>query len=191
MFGLLSSPIPVSLKGEILNLLASLSLNPLVGINMWQLLELSQLVPTAGGGGGSAMQSNASLNTSSFFGSSTSGAGVVVAPTAYHRNDIKSELDEVESRDETYPMLRGFLRLVRTLLTHCTPQVPDNLGLGVRPKSAVLGFQPYLTFLVQHVFLKFLFRSYKSAHEKWLICTDLLNIFLQLVVCSFFRIAKY
>lgn len=107
------------------------------------------------------------------------GAAAAVSTT---RNDIKSELEEVEARDETYPLLRGFLRLIRTLLTHTIPQVPENLGLGIRPKSAPLGFQPYLNFLINNVYLKFLFRSYKSSHEKWLICTDLLHIFYQLIV---------
>lgn len=172
MFGLLSCPIPVVLKGEILNLLASLSLNSMVGVNMWQLLENSQLLPTASVHLlSSSACTTATLNTSTFLG----------GYSAASRNDIKCELEEVEARDETYPLLRGFLRLLRTLLTYTTPQVPENLGLGVRPKSAPLGFQPYYNFLINHVYLKFLFRSYKSSHEKWQIGVDLLHIFYQLV----------
>lgn len=182
MFGLLSCPIPVVLKGDILNLLASLSLNPLMGVNMWQLLENSQILPTATNAAflSSSSASVVSMNASSSFLGGGGGFGSS-GPVISARNDIKSELEEVESRDESYPLLRGFLRLLRTLLTHTTPQVPDNLGLGLRPKSAPLGFQPYLNFLINHVYLKFLFRSYKSAHEKWLVCADLLHIFYQLV----------
>ena len=173
MFGLLTCPIPVALKGELFNVLSSLSLNPLISVNMWQLLEISQIIPT------SSVALSSSLNPStSFFGAAGLGLGLGHAS----RNDIKSELEEVEAREEVYPMLRGFLSLIRTLVTHSTPQVPDNLGVGVRPKSAPLGFQPYMNFLINHVYLKFLFRSYKSSHEKWLICTDLLNIFYQFVV---------
>lgn len=173
MFGLLTCPIPVALKGELFNVLASLSLNPLISVNMWQLLEISQIVPT------SSLSSSASLNPSlstTFFGATGLGH------PATSRNDIKSELEEVEAREESYPMLRGFLSLIRNLVTHSTPQVPDNLGVGVRPKSSPLGFQPYMNFLINHVYLKFLFRSYKTSHEKWQICTDLLNIFYQFVV---------
>lgn len=187
MFGLLSCPIPVVLKGEILNLLASLSLNPLIGITMWQLLESSQILPTASTAAYLSASSSAAPNasfssSSSFLGSSFAANPMMAAVSASSRNDIKSELEEVEARDETYPLLRGFLRLLRTLLTHTTPQVPENLGVGMRPKSAPLGFQPYLNFLINHVYLKFLFRSYKSPHEKWLVGTDLLHIFYQLVV---------
>ena len=48
MFGLLTCPIPVNLKGEILNLLASLSLTPQIALNIWQALENSQIISTIG-----------------------------------------------------------------------------------------------------------------------------------------------
>lgn len=156
MFGLLTSPIPVALKGELLNLLASLSLNPLIAINMWQLLESSQILSTT-------------------FTSSTSSSSY-----SSSRNDIKIELEEVEAREESYSMLRGFLKLLRNLLT-ITHTPPDTLGLGIRPKLSPLGFQPYLHFLVNHVYLKCLYRTYKNSHEKWLVCSELLHILFSLV----------
>lgn len=153
MFGLLTCSIPISLKGEILNLLSAFSLTPAIAVNMWQLLETSQILPTL-------PQQQAGFS--------------------YFRNDIKLELEEVESREEAYPLLRGFLNLIKTLVT-CT-NVPENLGLGLRPKSTILGFQPYLHFLVNHVYLKVLYRSYKNVQEKWQLTADILEIFYQIIL---------
>lgn len=165
MFGLLTCSIPVSLKGEILNLLAALSLNPLISINMWQLLENSQILPTM-----NQMQQSTAFN---------SGVGTGASFVAYFRNDIKIELEEVESREETYPLLKGFLNLIKTLVSNSN--VPENLGYGLRPKSIALGFQPYLQFLVNNVYLKVLYRSYKNPQEKWQITAEILAIFYEII----------
>lgn len=151
MFGLVTCPISISLKGEILNLLASFALTPQLAMNMWQLLESSQLLPTSTG-------ANQQGGT---------------------RNDIRIELEEVESRDETYPMLAGFLRLISNMIR--STYIPDNLGIGVRPKGCLLGFQPYLQFLVNQCYLKVLYRSYKSVQEKWKLASDILQIFYSIV----------
>lgn len=152
LFGLLTCSIPISLKGEILNLLSALSLTPMLAINMWQLLEISQILPTV-----AQQQSGFS----------------------YFKNDIKLELEEVESREETYPLLKGFLNFVKILVTQTI--VPENLGIGLRPKNSILGFQPYLHFLVNHVYLKVLYRSYKNIQEKWQLTADILEIFYQII----------
>ena len=152
MFGLVTCPISISLKGEILNLLASFALTPQLAINMWQLLESSQLLPTSSGA--SHQQSGT-------------------------RNDIRIELEEVESRDETYPMLAGFLRLISNMIR--STYIVDNLGIGVRPKGCMLGFQPYLQFLVNQCYLKVLYRSYKNVQEKWKLAADILQIFYLIV----------
>ncbi len=146
MFGLLTCPIPVNLKGEILTLLASLSLTPQIALNIWQALENSQIIPTIG-----------PLGT---------------------KSGIEAELDEIESREESYSMLIGFLNLIKNLISI---PVPSNLGAGLRSKGTQLGFQPYLQFLVQTVYLKILTRSYKNLNEKWQIICLILKIFHQLV----------
>lgn len=72
---------------------------------------------------------------------------------------ILVELDEIESRNEEYPMLSGFLELMSTLTDI---PVPGGLGAGLRAP----GFDPYLFFLRDHIFQKFSSRAYKDPAEK-------------------------
>lgn len=74
---------------------------------------------------------------------------------------IVTELEEVESRLETYPLLRGFLALLNNLCDS-TEKPPDSLGAGTRSP----GFQPYLEFLINNVLLKLNTRGYKDKAEK-------------------------
>ena len=87
LFGLLTCSIPNSLKGEILNLLATFSLSPQIGINLWQSLENSQLIPTI-----STLSTQSATNQNQQY---------------FYKHDIKTELEEVESREEVYPLLKG------------------------------------------------------------------------------------
>ena len=146
MFGLLTCPIPVNLKGEILTLLSSLSLTPQIALNIWQALENSQIISTIG-----------PLGT---------------------KSGIEAEVDEIETREESYSLLIGFLNLIKNLIAI---PVPSNLGAGLRSKGTPLGFQPYLQFLVKTVYLKMLSRSYKNQNEKWQIIGLILNIFHRLI----------
>ena len=136
MFGLVTCPIAISLKGEILNLLASFALTPHIAVNVWQLLESSQLLPTM-------QQQQQQIMM------------LQQHQPQYFKNDIRIELEEVESREETYPLLGGFLTLIRNLIR--VTYVPENLGVGVRSKGVILGFQPYMTFLVNQCYLKGLY----------------------------------
>lgn len=74
---------------------------------------------------------------------------------------LVTELENVESRLETYPMLRGFLSLIDNLC-QSSGQPPETLGAGYR----VPGFQPYLDFVINDVMLKFSSRAYKNGSEK-------------------------
>jgi len=68
-------------------------------------------------------------------------------------------LEEVESRNEEYPMLIAYLELMNELTNS---SVPPGLGAGYR----IPGFQPYLDFLCDSVLLKFNNRAYKRTAEK-------------------------
>uniref|UniRef100_A0A8D0GF89 Nucleoporin 205 n=1 Tax=Sphenodon punctatus TaxID=8508 RepID=A0A8D0GF89_SPHPU len=72
---------------------------------------------------------------------------------------IEVELNEIESRCEEYPLTRAFCRLISTLVES---SFPSNLGAGLRPP----GFDPYLQFLRDSVFLRFRTRAYRRAAEK-------------------------
>ena len=69
------------------------------------------------------------------------------------------EIEEVESRNEEYPLLLSFLELLTTLIDS---PVPAKLGAGFR----VPGFEPYLDFLRDSVLLKFASRAYKRPADK-------------------------
>lgn len=71
----------------------------------------------------------------------------------------KVELNEIESRCEEYPLTRAFCQLISTLVES---SFPSNLGAGLRPP----GFDPYLQFLRDSVFLRFRTRAYRRPAEK-------------------------
>ena len=126
---------------------------------MWQLLENSQILPTA------------ATTMPGTFG----GQLATVKST-----DIRIELEEIEAREETYPLLGGFLYLIKNLILKS--KIPDNLGLGSRATNSILGFQPFLQFLVNNVYLKIFYRSYKHAPEKWELTQSILEIFYLLIL---------
>lgn len=72
---------------------------------------------------------------------------------------ILLELEEIESNNEEFPLTRGFLAMIDTLTEI---PVPPMLGVGYRPP----GFDPYLKFLRDSVFLKFRSRAYRNPAEK-------------------------
>ena len=65
----------------------------------------------------------------------------------------------MEARNEEFPMTRGFLSLMSTLT-----DIPVPVGLGAGYRAP--GFEPYLDFLRDSIFLKFNTRAYKDAAEK-------------------------
>ncbi|KFQ27551.1 Nuclear pore complex protein Nup205, partial [Mesitornis unicolor] len=87
---------------------------------------------------------------------------------------IEVELNEIESRCEEYPLTRAFCRLISTLVES---SFPSNLGAGLRPP----GFDPYLQFLRDSVFLRFCTRAYRRAAEKWEVAEVVLEVFYKLL----------
>ncbi|KAF4020328.1 hypothetical protein G4228_012030, partial [Cervus hanglu yarkandensis] len=84
------------------------------------------------------------------------------------------ELNEIESRCEEYPLTRAFCQLISTLVES---SFPSNLGAGLRPP----GFDPYLQFLRDSVFLRFRTRAYRRAAEKWEVAEVVLEVFYKLL----------
>ena len=89
----------------------------------------------------------------------------------------KVELNEIESRCEEYPLTRAFCQLISILVES---SFPSNLGAGLRPP----GFDPYLQFLRDSVFLRFRTRAYRRAAEKVMFREKLLSPYL--FYCCFF-----
>lgn len=158
MFGLLGCGIPITLKAHILQALAHLAKSPEVAAVMWQTLEMSQV-------------DHKELTVCVMFLIFQSDLLLLIAVmqllTTTLREGSKqsgglvTELEEVETRAETYPMLRSFLDLISNLCL-ATGQPPEGLGAGIRPP----GFHPYLNFIINNVLLKFNLRRYRKPEEK-------------------------
>nr|XP_057942817.1 nuclear pore complex protein Nup205 isoform X2 [Doryrhamphus excisus] len=98
----------------------------------------------------------------------------VRAPGQRQAAGIEVELNEIESSCEEYPLTRSFCHLISTLVES---SLPMNLGAGLR----VPGFQPYLNFLRDSVFLAFPTRAYRRPAEKWEVADATLEVFHKLL----------
>lgn len=131
LLGLVACSTPVMLKGEILFTLAALSKTKETARTIWFHLEESQIIPT-----------------------------IPVTATAYPEFSLAEEIDQNESRLETYKLSRGALQLLYNLMT---THMPRSLGAGPRQP----GYDPYLNFVIKSILLKFYNRAYKDPTEKW------------------------
>eukprot|EP00095_Tigriopus_kingsejongensis_P011855 maker-scaffold180_size281610-snap-gene-0.27 protein:Tk11855 transcript:maker-scaffold180_size281610-snap-gene-0.27-mRNA-1 annotation:"nuclear pore complex protein nup205" len=93
-----------------------------------------------------------------------------IPSVAPNRQCLGTELEEVETRNEEFPMTQGFLQLL-DILAHNS--IPENLGAGAR----VPGLEPYLRFIRDSIFLKFSTRAYKIPDEKWKVASGCLKFF--------------
>ncbi|KAK2179080.1 hypothetical protein NP493_515g00009 [Ridgeia piscesae] len=144
LLGLVSCSVPAQLKADLLLTLAALAKTPEIAANLWHSLEVAQLIPT------------------------------VPSTSIRQPGGMQIEVDEVEARNEEFPMTRAFLQLMDTLTDS---PIPAGLGVGLRAP----GFQPYLEFLREHIFLKFNTREYKDKGEKWEVCCGVLGVFYKLL----------
>nr|CAD7201822.1 unnamed protein product [Timema douglasi] len=116
LLGLVSCSVPIPLKAELLLTLAALARSPNTAATLWHSLEASQILTT------------------------------VPSISSYQPRGVQTELEEIESRNEEFPLTRALLHLV-DVLTNLP--VPRLLGAGSRTP----GFDPYLQFIMNSVFL--------------------------------------
>ncbi len=115
LVGLLSCSVPAILKSEVLKTLASLAKTPEIGQVIWLSLESAQLIVQGGR------------------------AGIRLAQQQPHYG-LLNELQDVECRNEEYPLSRAFLSLLHVLLTN--KSVP-----------ATVSVHPYVAFVRDQVIL--------------------------------------
>lgn len=150
MLGLVSCSVIVQLKANLILTLAALGKSSETAIQLWNLLETSQIITT------------------------------VPTTSNFANRGIESELEEIESRNETYPLTRAMLELLYSL--SCVI-IPKSLGAGPRKP----GLDPYINFVIETVFLKFYNRNYKDAQEKWEVaekCLQLCEMFMKMYEVS-------
>lgn len=144
LIGLVSCAMPIPLKGVLVRTLAALARSPESSSVVWQSLEAAQILST------------------------------IPTTSSYQPRGVQTELEEIESRNEEYPLTRAMLELLDVLTDF---PIPRLLGVGQRNP----GFDPYLHFIINTVFLKFYTRSYKNPAEKWEVAEACLKIFSKLI----------
>ena len=135
LFTLLDYPVPPVLKAALFDLVAAFAADLVAALNIWTLLEESaviQKVPAA--------------------------EAFAATPP---RMDISFQINEDESRDETYPETLAFIRLVTKLLALCGP---TRTGPAT---DAGCASAHVFNFVRDTVFLGLDRRSYRDAAEKW------------------------
>lgn len=88
---------------------------------------------------------------------------------------LSEEIETNESRNGIYPISKAILDLLYVLTS---TSVPKTLGVGTRRP----GLDPYVTFIVHIIFLKFITRNYENESEKWEVgekCLKILHSFLK------------
>nr|CAD7434744.1 unnamed protein product [Timema monikensis] len=144
LLGLVSCSVPIPLKAELLLTLAALARSPSTAATLWHSLEASQILTT------------------------------VPSISSYQPRGVQTELEEIESRNEEFPLTRALLHLM-DVLTNLP--VPRLLGAGSRTP----GFDPYLQFIMNSVFLRFNTRTYKNPGEKWEVANGCLKLLVKFV----------
>ncbi|KAK2720666.1 nuclear pore complex protein Nup205-like isoform X2 [Artemia franciscana] len=131
--GLVTCSVPLLLKADLLKALSAFAKSRDIASTLWYYVEMAQVIPTA-------------PSTSKF-----------------PQRGIHTDLEEVESRSEEYPVSRGFLELLNALVE---VDVPLHLGAPNRTP----GIDPYVKFVVESVLMKSHSRAYKKSSDKWQIC---------------------
>ncbi|KAJ8683712.1 hypothetical protein QAD02_019504 [Eretmocerus hayati] len=144
LIGLVSCAMPIPLKGVLVRTLAALAKSSESASTIWQNLEAAQIITT------------------------------IPTTSSYQPRGVQTELEEIESRNEEYPLTRAMLELLDALTDF---PVPRLLGVGQRSP----GFDPYLNFIINTVFLRFNTRSYKNPGEKWEVSELSLKILYKLL----------
>ncbi|XP_076547849.1 nuclear pore complex protein Nup205 isoform X1 [Osmia lignaria lignaria] len=144
LIGLVSCGISIPLKAVLIRTLAALAKSPESSSTVWQSLEAAQILST------------------------------IPTISSYQPRGVQTELEEIESKKDEYPLTRAMLELLDVLTDF---PIPRLLGMGQRNP----GFDPYLHFIINTVFLKFHTRSYKNPAEKWEVAEGCLKIFSKLI----------
>ncbi|KAK7605078.1 hypothetical protein V9T40_006936 [Parthenolecanium corni] len=141
LLGLVTCSIDVNLKADIILTLAALAKSSEIANIIWRNLETTQIIPT------------------------------IPTTNNYQPRGVQAELEEVESKNEEFPLTRAMLTLIDVLVDNPMPRL---LGAGSRTP----GFDPYLNYILRSVFLRFNSRSYKNPSEKW----EVGNLCLKLII---------
>jgi len=146
MFGLLQCPIPVGLKADILLALA-------------YIVQDRDLVPAL-----LQMTQSSKLLQDTSYSVHNKSSGII------------AELEEVESKDEEYPLTRAFLKYLHSISTTLCDSIISHGN-----KTSPWPMNDYLNYVIEVVFNKALTRSYNRSEEKWQVIVKCLKLFIKIL----------
>ncbi|KAF5403301.1 hypothetical protein PHET_03250 [Paragonimus heterotremus] len=165
--GLLTCPIPLVLKADLIHVLTALARSASIATSIWRHVITSDLLPILHHRSGSRTSIPCGLHT---------------------------EMDEVEPRAEEYPITRAFLSFVTVLApqliyslwngSSTTKLPPDVARESIQDEGTLQQGQalvPLVSFLTNTVFLKHTMRVYRDHNERWDIAASCLVLFDGLV----------
>ncbi|KAI8593470.1 nucleoporin Nup186/Nup192/Nup205 [Geranomyces variabilis] len=168
LFWLLGSRVPVTLKAALLEAIAAFCI-PLgsaydIQLQVWAMLEQTQIVPTVKGTSGQP--------TRMFSASQTS-----VNALRDGNEGILYDLEEIESKNGTYPETMAFLHLLDVLLhgQNDVQMVSVFQTLGMPERRP--GIRPYIKLIIDHIFGKIFFRRCDDTEERAEMISTCLRIF--------------
>ncbi|KAM3173234.1 hypothetical protein ACTXT7_012909 [Hymenolepis weldensis] len=160
--GLITCPLPMSMKADLLHLLAALARTPSIASEIWCALVESRLL---------AFIDPQSMMTGAN-GSINAAKGII---------GLHTEMDKAEARQEEYPITQAFLNLLTTLapslLSSSVGINEPSLG-GLDPCEAL---SRLVHFTSENIFLKHTMRAYRRKNERWEIAAACLTLFEGLI----------
>ncbi|CAI2180241.1 12519_t:CDS:10, partial [Funneliformis geosporum] len=174
LFNLVSQHIPTELKAELYYAIAAFcvpddSLFLEYTSKVWTIIEEEQIVPT--------VPKNIKIGTTT-----------VMEQSNFQTHDmsaIRKEIEEIESSKKIFFQTLAFIKLISTLIyvpeqiiaLRCgfpvrSITIPSQLGLGYR----IPGITPYVSFIIDDIFIKAPTREYIFNSQKWEIIASSLEI---------------
>ncbi|KAJ1548151.1 hypothetical protein HK096_003517 [Nowakowskiella sp. JEL0078] len=154
LFFLLVCRVPVELKASLFLAIAAfcipIGVSSNIAIDVWQLLDQSQVLAILPGRGSFNLSWNQSFSLE-----------------IQNNEGIVFDLEETETQKQTYPETLAFLHLLNNLVNQPKNRevfiAIENLGSGSRTP----GIFPYLSFVFDKVLLKIETRQFLKKEEKW------------------------
>ncbi|KAL5961602.1 hypothetical protein TSMEX_010668 [Taenia solium] len=157
--GLITCPLPVLMKADLLYLLSALSRTPTIAAEVWCALVDSRLF--------SFIEHPYGLPLSSASPRSVVG--------------LHTEMDKAEARLEEYPITQAFLNLLTTVAPSLLNSVADTCELDSPKMEPCEALSRLVHFTAETIFLKHTMRAYRRQNERWEVAASCVVLFEGLV----------
>ncbi|KAF9427738.1 hypothetical protein BGZ76_002209 [Entomortierella beljakovae] len=187
LFRFFICPISVDLKASILDSISAFATPSVTGSEnanlVWEYLEQARILPK------SYISPSPEQTVPT-----TDGTPITASASRKEQENMDSgigyDIEEIEAANETFPETIAFARLLGSLiqvplnpeelLTGGSPSIPSQLGSNYRQPGVI----PYVSFVLDMIFVKALNRSYRVSSEKWKVIDACLS-FIERCLLSF------